>query len=229
MDVYTNAARLKKQEIEFERTVDGRRVELKAKVARVFKSAKRSQLFCDFYKPDGDDCYEKFGFDWPKEKEMLELCVQHNIEPKDLILEKVNWIKDSCGFAMIAFEFKGGICSPQFACDKVDGDSYLTSVVDTNKTSKHIRLRVAEDKFVEQLEFVTKKPHTEADRVMHAYCCKKGTGADQYFDIPEGHRIVGVYGLTKTNKYVNTEYWPDGIRKWDTIRGIGFVTMNLNA
>lgn len=204
MAVYTNAAKLKRQEIEFERTVDGRRENLKAKVATVFKTAKRSQLFCDFYKPDGDDPYKEFGFDWPKENEMLELCVQHNIEPKDLILEKVNWIKDSCGFAMIAFEFKGGICSPQFACDKVDGDSYLTSVVDTNKTTRHIRLRVAEDKFVEQLEFVTKKQHTEADRVMHAYCCKKGTGADQYFDVPEGHRIVGVYGLTKTNKYVNT-------------------------
>lgn len=75
------------------------------KIKKVFASAQRSQLFCDFYKPDGDEIYEKYGFDWPKERDLIDLCVNYKIEPKDLILEKVNWIKDACGFSMLQFEF----------------------------------------------------------------------------------------------------------------------------
>ena len=236
---------VKAKEIENEKKLNLSRAEKAEKIKKVFATAQRSQLFCDFYKPDGDKIYERFGFDWPKEQDLIDLCVNHNIEPKDLVLEKVNWIKDACGFSMLQFEFKGGIASPQFRCTKADGASYITTELEPDQTAKHIRLQIAENKFVEQLEFLNRKDgvyaaqpgevnparrHPVEHSVMFAKCCRGNDDSQQeYIDIPEGHSIIGMFGFTKTNKYVNTELWPTGIRDWDTIRGIGFVTMKLDA
>ena len=49
-------------------------------------------------------------------------------------------------------------------------------------------------------------------------------GDDEVFDVPEGHLVMGIFGLTKTDK--NTyDYKP--IRDLDNIRGLGFITMQI--
>ena len=87
-----------------------------------------------------------------------------------------------------------------------------------------MRVRVQEEKYMEQIEFLTKKDDIQPeDSLGKAYACKHG--ADEFFDVPEGHSIIGLYGFTSTNVFTE-----GGVERfWDNIRGCGFITMNLNA
>lgn len=50
-------------------------------------------------------------------------------------------------------------------------------------------------------------------------------GEPTIWDVPEGHNIVGLFGLVASNKYVQ-----DGVDQYDfdTIRGLGFLTLKLD-
>lgn len=205
------------------------------KIRKVYETKHTSKLFCDFYKPNGEEneIYNRFGFYWPKLDDLVDLCLNNEIEPKDLILEKVLWVKNACGFEALKFEFKGGkkgaIQSPMFKCQRCDGDVFFTTVLEGGKQPKYVRLQIGENKFLEQMEFKSAKDKNAESSILKAYCCKKDTNEDEWFEVPAGHNLVGLFGFTSTNKYVDEAHWPDGVRQWDTIRGFGFITMNLNA
>jgi hypothetical protein len=55
----------------------------------------------------------------------------------------------------------------------------------------------------------------------HCEACR--CGEYEVFRVPEDYRIVGLYGLTATDKY----NWDEGkIRELDHIRALGFICMS---
>lgn len=193
---------------------------------------KKSELFCSFYFPDAyaktGDPYQKFGFDWPKKDDLVKLCMDKKIEPKDLILEKVYWKNDGYGFSMLQLEFKGGIKSPVFKTVTADQENYRTAFVKQEKAS-HINLWVSENKFCERIDFSTKRANADDYGAKHDIVASMKPGRCENteiktYEIPDGHSIVGVFGLVGTNKYVTADMER---RDWNDIRGIGFITMQI--
>jgi hypothetical protein len=86
-------------------------------VDKVFETRHKSKLFVNFYYPDQyekqhGDPFKRFGFDWPQRDDLIDLCMKHNCEPKDLVLDRLHWIREGCGYGMLQLGFKGGIVSP---------------------------------------------------------------------------------------------------------------------
>ena len=54
------------------------------KIRKVYETKHTSKLFCDFYKPNGEEneIYNRFGFYWPKLDDLVDLCLNNKIEPK---------------------------------------------------------------------------------------------------------------------------------------------------
>lgn len=165
----------------------------------------------------------KFGFFWPKYDDMVELCLKHDIEPKDLRLKKIAWKKDGCGFSLLKLIFKDvnnktGIESPFFTCKDVDEDAYITSEICQELPIHKVALNIAENKYIEYLKFFDKHDN-EIGKMAPCKCAPQ----DQEFVVPEGHSIVGLYGLSSSNKYVQN----NEPRHFDSFRGLGFITMDL--
>ena len=63
-------------------------------------------------------------------------------------------------------------------------------------------------------------PKKDPRVLCHVEPCRCGEG--QVWKVPEGYRIVGLYGLTATDKYC----WDDDkVRELDNIRALGFIAM----
>lgn len=102
------------------------------KVNQIYGTLQQSKLFCNFYYPDKyakteGDPYKRFGFFWPRHEDLVKLCMTHKIEPTDLVLERISWKKDGCGFSLLQLIFKGGICSPFFKTKDCDEENYKTT------------------------------------------------------------------------------------------------------
>lgn len=132
---------------------------------------------------------------------MVDLCMNHKISPADLVLEKVCWKKDGCGFSLLQLVFKNGITSPFFKTLGCDDENYITTLVKQDQPIRHIRMNMAENKYIESLEFLAKKENIQPEDILAKMkACRCG---DEFiYDVPEGHNIVGLYGLVASNKYV---------------------------
>jgi len=60
---------------------------------------------------------------------MVDICMTHKIAPSDLVLERVCWKKDGCGFALLQLVFKNGITSPFFKTNGCDEENFITTMV----------------------------------------------------------------------------------------------------
>jgi hypothetical protein len=209
----------------------------------------KSELFAPFYYPEDPDpykddveLYRRYGFYWPTKEDIIQLSKDHeNFSLDDFYIRKIRWKKEGCGFTMLQLEFQDGILSPIFAPRKPDlsMDNYYTSVFkpgvvrsvrinvphEENKDTKKI-----EKKYIEKLQFlnfnakdmdVKDKIDKKDPRVLcQADACR--CGVDETFEVPKGYRIVGLFGLTATDKYC----WDDTkVRELDIIRAIGFICM----
>lgn len=232
MGDFVSPAVIKARDVQLKKQHEAKRATYKGKVQQVYATLEKSKLFCNFYFPDnyvkkakqGDpDPYERFGFFWPRENDLVEICMKYDIEPKDLVLERVAWKKDGCGFSLLQLIFKGGIASPFFKTKDCEAENFKTTMVDQSKPIKHVRLMTAENKYVEKLEFLAKKDDIQdSDILAKLKAC--GCGEPVIWDVPEGHRLVGLYGLVASNKYV-----AEGVEQYDfdTIRGLGFLSLKL--
>lgn len=100
MSDLTNVSKLKQQEIEDDMADYEKCWRYGVMVGKVWLTMQRSVLFCNDYLPNDfeDQNYKALGFDWPSKDELIMLCIKHEIEPKDLILDRIHWKKDGCGF-----------------------------------------------------------------------------------------------------------------------------------
>jgi len=235
MSVFTDPSKLKTKEMQRSIETESTRAYYEKLVEKSWASVKKSPLFCSFYFPDKyaqtADPYERFGFDWPKKKDLVEICMTHKIEPKDLILEKMYWIGEGHGFGMLQLCFKGGITSPAFVTHRHENPTNFSTTYVKPGRINHVRLLISENKWFERVDFTTKRNDAEGfveatDTLATMKQCRCETVEPVYYDIPEGHSIVGVYGLSSTNKYITPDMTE---RKWSEFRGIGFITMDINA
>lgn len=148
----------------------------------------------------------------------------HKIEPTDLVLERISWKKDGCGFSLLQLIFKGGICSPFFKTKDCDEENYKTTHISQSQPIRHVRMMLAENKYIEKIEFLAKKEDIQPEDIlgkMKACSC----GEEFIWDVPEGQSIVGLFGLVASNKYV-----AEGVAQYDFdhIKGLGFLTLKLN-
>lgn len=109
-----------------------RKTEYTKHVTKAYETVKFSKLYGDFYYPEEfkGDLYEPnegFGFLWPKEDDLVNICIDNNIKISDLVLEKVCWKAEGCGFSMLQLVFKNGITSPPFSVNGCDTEEFKTS------------------------------------------------------------------------------------------------------
>jgi hypothetical protein len=113
---------------------------------------------------------------------MIDLCSAHQIQAKDLVLERILWRGEYCGFSMLQLEFRGGVKSPQFAVKSNDSDNESScdenvhsSEINRPTQVKHVRIRVCEDKFVERFELLAKREDVQqSDVLCKAHACYHG-------------------------------------------------------
>ena len=105
-------------------------------------------------------------------------------------------------------------------------------MVKQGEAIKWIKLKVDEVekvvKFVVKFQFLNVKSEgKEAEKAeIIGQVGHYNEGDDKFHSIPAKHKIVGVFGITASNKYP-----PPGekVQYYDHIRGLGFITMDLNA
>jgi hypothetical protein len=226
VSTFTNANKIKLAEMQAKKEREMHRQKYAAIVKKVFATRAKSKLYCDFYYPDRyekangkEATYNAFGFDWPQENDMLDMCVKYQIEPKDFRLDRIMWKKDGCGFGMLQLGFGEEtkcIVSPQFRCERHDEENFMTTYLKHDKGRlNHISVNVAEEKFVENIGLLhahaaglplaaqqNGQPCQPDDNVIAKLLPCKGCGQDQIYNIPAGHSLVGIFGFLKTNKYL---------------------------
>ena len=220
MDNLLNVPLVKKQEIHESEAKNKLGEKKEESVDRVLKTRRQSKLFASHYIPEqhNGDPYKQFGFAWPRKEDLVNLMVEYDIQMKDLILEKVQWKREGCGFSMIQLVFKGGITSPAFKVKDCDEEDFVTSNINQSKKVNFVKVRVCDNKIVENMFFLTDKvadpkPDHILGKVEPCRC-----GEDEWLELNADQHIVGLYGITSNED-----------RSFDNIRGIGFITMNINA
>lgn len=175
------------------------------------------------------DLYKKYGFYWPTEADLVQLAMENpDFNMSDLVVEQVRWKSNSCGFSYIQLVFRKGITSPIFQTesDKEKGEDFTTTSVRNAGNVRYIRARTHEEKYVEKLQFYSE--NIPADQPvpkekLHADIAPCRCGEDQVIELKPGHRLVGLYGISSTDKFC----WDEKIRHLDQIRALGFITMNV--
>ena len=174
MEQYTSASLIKKQEMLRKQDREKHRAKYAAMVDKIFATAQKSRLYCNFYFPNyyekehgTEKTYAEFGFDWPKKNDLIDLCVEHEIPPNLLVLDRVMWKKDGCGFGMIQLGFNSNsnpIVSPQFCCKKhfegeeknQPAENFTTTYLRHDKGPlKQISVNVSEEKYFENIGLLT--------------------------------------------------------------------------
>ena len=169
----------------------------------------------------------------------------------DLVVESICWKKEACGFKMIQLQFRRGITSPWFLAssnhlpgeltqDEINEEAnsvdFQTTPLKQGKGDKIacVRVRVAQDKYVERLMFLDrvipaedkdiKRSHESVIGVVEP--CRCGEDVNFEIDVKNGYRIVGLYGLTATDKWA---WVGEKIRSLNNIRSLGFITMKIDV
>lgn len=102
--------------------------------------------------------YKKYGFYWPTEQDLLQLAAENpKFNLSDLVIEKIRWKKECCGFSMIQLVFSKGVCSPVFKVHDGDETDFLTTNIRNPKEVRYVHVRTAENKYVEKLRFLSEK------------------------------------------------------------------------
>lgn len=176
------------------------------------------------------DKYKKFGFYWPTQDDLVKLGTDRpDFRMEDLVLEKICWKRQGCGFSMLQLVFRNGISSPVFTCHGFNAEDYITSVVKPGEI-KCIKLKVFEKKICEKFQLLYEKIEgKDADKkdiLGKADPCNCGTEEFYMIDQPARNKIVGIFGIMATDSYCLAEA---PIRHFDNIRGLGFITMNITA
>jgi hypothetical protein len=70
-----------------------------------------------------------------------------------LIIEKVCWKQEGCGFNLIQLVFSNGITSPLFRVQGCDDEEIITTKVKPGRIES-VKLKVSDKKLVEQLHFI---------------------------------------------------------------------------
>jgi hypothetical protein len=81
-----------------------------------------SPLFAPHYYPEDPDpykdeieLYRRYGFYWPTKEDIVQLSIDHkNFTLDDLVIKKIRFKREGCGFTMLQLEFAEGILSPVF-------------------------------------------------------------------------------------------------------------------
>ena len=128
---------------------------------------------------------------------------------------------------MLQLVFKNGVASPVFHVSGSSTDDFVTSKVKTDKRINFAKLRVCDNRIVERIQFLNKKEEGKdadpSDILAKIQPCS--CGDDEWFEVPAEHQIVGIFGLISTNQYLD----PNQKKEFDNIRGLGFITMNIDA
>jgi len=137
---------------------------MRERARQMVETQEKSKLFAPYYLPEEASAYDqnsdwvslyrKYGFYWPTEDDLVQLAVDFpDFKMSDLIIEKVRWKSNSCGFSFIQLVFRNGITSPVFQteADKDEGKDYVTTTVRNGSSVKFLRVRTAEEKYVEKL------------------------------------------------------------------------------
>jgi hypothetical protein len=158
----------------------------------------KNNLFAKFFYPENPNPYadevelfQRYGFYWPTADDIIKLAKDHpTFTLDDLVVERIGWKKEGCGFKMIQLVFRKGITSPWFIANKKgdegeigeDDDGFgATDIVSTTMFKEGsgdrvacVRVRVAEDKYIERLSFLdTVVPEDEDIKKVHenVLCC----------------------------------------------------------
>ena len=91
---------------------------------------------------------------------------------------------------------------------------------------KFIRVRVAEEKYVEKLQFYNEDiplgtPVPKEKLLADINPCRCGN--DELLVLKPDYRVVGLFGIKATDKFC----WDENIRQLDQIRCLGFIMMNV--
>lgn len=91
---------------------------------------------------------------------------------------------------------------------------------------KFIRVRVAEEKYVEKLQFYNEDipldtPVPKEKLLADINPCRCGN--DELVVLKPDYRLVGLFGIKATDKFC----WDENIRQLDQIRCLGFIMMNV--
>ena len=222
MSSLLNLSEVKKEEVYLAEERNRKHESVSDTVDRYLKTLKRTKLFANHHAPREDkaDSYRDIGFFWPMKEDLQNLMVDYNVEIKDLILEKIQWKGGSCGFSMIQLVFKNGITSPAFKVADSNEEDYTTSTIKQGEKINFVKVNVADNKFIENFSFHTiKEEDPQPENILGNFePCR--CGQDDWEEIEANQHIVGLFGITSnaTNK-----------SGFDFIRGLGFITMNINV
>ena len=126
---------------------------------------------------------------------------------------------------MIRLFFKNGVTSPVFKVRGEVYDGFRTSYIkEKDNNIKKVILNVADNRTVEGIKFMS--TNSEGKEVCLAKLAPCDCGSDETFEVPACHQIVGMFGLTATDKLVEVGGY---IKYLDNINGLGFITANLIA
>lgn len=98
-----------------------------------------------------------YGFYWPTPEDIIKISREtKNFNMSDLVLQKIRFKKDGCGFTYLRLVFNKGITSPEFFVEDANNTDYLTAEIKQENPVNVVRIRVAENKFVERFELISK-------------------------------------------------------------------------
>lgn len=101
---------------------------------------------------------------------------------------------------MIKLFFKDGIESPAFMVKGEVYDGFKTTVINRGVNDiKKVVLNVASNRIVEGLKFIAYDSELKKD-VCLAKMEPCDCGDDEDFVLPEEHQIIGIFGITSTDK-----------------------------
>lgn len=215
----------------------------------MIESRRESKMYASHYLPEEMtpleklneeqriDGFKKFGFYWPTKADLQQLAKDHpGFMLSDLVIDRIRFKKDGCGFTMLQLVFQKGIISPAFLSHRFDEEqeteeNYLTAQFKKGEP-KCIRVRVGDNQYVEKLQFLSTivenpEPLKKRDERVIAEVKACSCGEDEVFEIDpksEGYAVVGLFGIHKTDK----NCWDDEpVRNLDSIRALGFITMRI--
>jgi hypothetical protein len=72
--------------------------------------------------------YKKYGFYWPTAEDIEQLARDHqDFNLNDLVLDRIRYKADGCGFTMLQLLFNKGISSPIFLANEENKDDHTTT------------------------------------------------------------------------------------------------------
>lgn len=147
----------------------------------------------------------------------------------DMVVDKIRFKREGCGFTYLRLCYNKGIMSPEFKIATENSSNYHIVQLKQDQAVKSVRVRVAEDKYVERVQFLNTSVDATQDVRLHddrllAEIKACNCGEDQVWDVPKDYSIVGIFGLTRSTKHAY-DFKP--MRDLNQIQGLGFIAMRI--